>query len=64
MLLGLRLCSCGCRSGVGIVFAALILGLARNPSEEADYLNMHVRICLNEAVGLLGLMMAFLLLFS
>lgn len=64
ILLGLLLCISGCRCGVGIVFGALVLGLARNPSEEAVCLNMHVRLCFNEAVGLLGLMMAFLLLFS
>lgn len=55
----------GSGAGAGIVFAALVIGLARNPSEH-DVLFKYTIIgfALTEAVGLLGLMMAILILFG
>jgi len=54
----------GAGTGVGIVFGSLIMGVARNP-EKKDQLFQYAILgfALTEAVGLLGLMMAFLILF-
>lgn len=54
----------GAGAGVGIVFGALILGLSRNPSLRGELFRYAILgFALTEAVGLLGLMMAFLILF-
>jgi len=55
----------GAGAGVGVVFGSLLLAVARNP----DNLNTLFRLAilgfaLTEAVGLLALMMAFLILFK
>jgi F-type H+-transporting ATPase subunit c len=50
--------------GVGIVFGSLVLGLSRNPeNKEILFQYAILGFALTEAVGLLGLMMAFLILF-
>jgi F-type H+-transporting ATPase subunit c len=50
---------------VGIVFGALVFSLSRNPAEEARLFKYAMLgFALTEAVGLLALMMAFLILFS
>lgn len=55
----------GAGVGVGIVFGSLVFGLSRNPSEEARLFKYAMLgFALTEAVGLLALMMAFLILFS
>ena len=51
--------------GIGIVFAGLILGVSRNPSQIKQLFNYALLgFALTEAVGLLAIMMAFLLLFG
>lgn len=51
--------------GAGVIFGCLVLGLARNPAEENLLFRYSILgFALTEAVGLLGLMMAFLILFS
>ena len=55
----------GAGVGVGIVFGSLIFALGRNPSEETRLFKYAMLgFALTEAVGLLALMMAFLILFS
>ncbi len=55
----------GAGVGVGVVFGALVIGLSRNPSEEARLFKFAMLgFALTEAVGLLALMMAFLILFG
>jgi F-type H+-transporting ATPase subunit c len=55
----------GAGAGVGIVFGSLIMGVARNPSEKDQLFQYAILgFALTEAVGLLGLMMAFLILFK
>jgi len=54
----------GAGVGVGLVFGSLVLGLSRNPTEkELLFQYAILGFALTEAVGLLGLMMAFLILF-
>jgi F-type H+-transporting ATPase subunit c len=54
----------GAGTGVGIVFGSLIVSLARNPSLRGElFRNAILGFALTEAVGLLGVMMAFLILF-
>lgn len=54
----------GAGVGVGIVFASLILGFSRNPQLERQLFSYAILgFALTEAVGLLALMMAFLILF-
>jgi len=54
----------GAGMGVGIVFGSLILSVARNPSMKAELFRYAILgFALTEAVGLLALMMAFLILF-
>jgi len=54
----------GSGAGVGIVFGSLIMGVARNPEKKAELFQYAILgFALTEAVGLLGLMMAFLLLY-
>jgi len=55
----------GAGVGVGVVFGSLVFSLARNPSEQARLFKFAMLgFALTEAVGLLALMMAFLILFS
>lgn len=54
----------GAGTGVGIVFGSLLLSVSRNPGVKAELFQFAILgFALTEAVGLLGLMMAFLLLF-
>jgi F-type H+-transporting ATPase subunit c len=51
--------------GIGIVFASLISGLARNPSLVKQlFVYTILGFALTEAIALFGLMMAFLILFG
>jgi len=55
----------GAGVGVGLVFAACILGTSRNPSQEkALYRIALVGFALAEAVGIFALMVAFVILNS
>ena len=54
----------GAGIGIGIVFGALILGVARNPSLRAQLFSYAILgFAFSEATGLFALMMAFLLLY-
>jgi F0F1-type ATP synthase membrane subunit c/vacuolar-type H+-ATPase subunit K len=54
----------GAGAGVGIVFGSFMNAVSRNPSlREELFRNAILGFALTEAVGLLGLMMAFLILF-
>jgi F-type H+-transporting ATPase subunit c len=54
----------GAGAGVGVVFGSLIIGYSRNPGEKQQLFQYAILgFALTEAVGLLGLMMAFLILF-
>lgn len=54
----------GAGCGVGIVFGSLVSGISRNPQVEANLFRSAILgFALTEAVGLLALMMAFLLLY-
>lgn len=55
----------GAGAGIGIVFAGLLIGLSRNPSKESKLMQLALLgFALTEAMGLLALMMAFLILYS
>ena len=55
----------GAGVGIGIVFAALIVGIARNPSLTKNLFTYAILgFALTEAIALFGLMMAFLILFG
>jgi F-type H+-transporting ATPase subunit c len=55
----------GAGAGIGIVFSALILGISRNPSKEPRLFQLTLLgFALCEAMGLLAIMMAFLILYS
>ena len=55
----------GAGIGIGVVFAGLLLALARNPYLEAKLLRfLFLGFALTEAMGLLAIMMAFLILYS
>jgi len=54
----------GAGAGVGIVFGSLIQAVARNPQQEQNLFRLAILgFALTEAVGLLALMMAFLILY-
>lgn len=54
----------GAGMGAGIVFGSLINSVSRNPSLKAELFRFAILgFALTEAVGLLALMMAFLILF-
>jgi F-type H+-transporting ATPase subunit c len=54
----------GAGVGIGIVFGALILGVARNPSLKGQlFFYAILGFAFTEAIGLFALMMAFLLLY-
>jgi F-type H+-transporting ATPase subunit c len=55
----------GAGAGIGIVFSGLILGVSRNPGKEARLIQLTLLgFALAEAMGLLAIMMAFLILYS
>jgi F-type H+-transporting ATPase subunit c len=55
----------GAGAGIGIVFSALIMGVSRNPSQETRLFQLSLLgFALCEAMGLLAIMMAFLILYS
>jgi len=54
----------GAGVGIGVVFGALILGVARNPSLRGQLFSYAILgFAFAEATGLFALMMAFLLLY-
>ena len=54
----------GAGVGIGVVFGALILGVARNPSLSSQLFSYAILgFAFSEATGLFALMMAFLLLY-
>jgi F-type H+-transporting ATPase subunit c len=55
----------GAGVGIGVVFASLVISVARNPSL-AKQLSTYTLLgfALTEAIALFGLMMAFLILFG
>lgn len=54
----------GAGAGVGVVFGSLILGTSRNPFFRNELFKLAILgFALTEAVGLLGLMVTFLILF-
>ena len=54
----------GAGTGVGIVFGYLLKSVSKNPSLKAELFRFAILgFALTEAVGLLGLMVAFLILF-
>jgi F-type H+-transporting ATPase subunit c len=55
----------GAGMGIGILFAGLVLGVSRNPSKEQRLFQLTILgFGLCEAMGLLAIMMAFLILYS
>jgi F-type H+-transporting ATPase subunit c len=55
----------GAGVGIGVVFAALILGTARNPSLRGQLFTTAVLgFALTEAIALFSLMLSFLLLYG
>lgn len=55
----------GAGVGIGVVFGSLILGYARNPQLQKSLFSYAIiGFALTEAIGLLALMMAFLILFT
>lgn len=55
----------GAGAGIGIVFAGLVIALSRNPGKEAKLVQLTLLgFALAEAMGLLAIMMAFLILYS
>lgn len=55
----------GAGAGIGIVFGALLLAISRNPQKEQRLVQLTLLgFALCEAMGLLAIMMAFLVLYS
>jgi F-type H+-transporting ATPase subunit c len=55
----------GAGAGIGIVFAGLVLAISRNPLKEQRLFQLTILgFALCEAMGLLAIMMAFLILYS
>jgi F-type H+-transporting ATPase subunit c len=55
----------GAGAGIGIVFAGLLVALSRNPAKEARLMQIVLLgFALTEAMGLLAIMVAFLILYS
>jgi len=55
----------GAGAGIGIVFAGLLIAASRNPHREARLFQLTLLgFALCEAMGLLAIMMAFLILYS
>jgi F-type H+-transporting ATPase subunit c len=63
---GLATIGCvGAGAGIGVVFGALVLGISRNPLQEPKLFQITLLgFALCEAMGLLSIMMAFLILYS
>jgi len=54
----------GAGAGVGVIFGSLIIGISRNPTLKDEMFRTAILgFALTEAVGLLSIMMAFVLLF-
>jgi F-type H+-transporting ATPase subunit c len=54
----------GAGTGIGIVFSGLLLAISRNPVKENRFIQLTLLgFALCEAMGLLAIMMAFLILF-
>jgi len=55
----------GAGAGIGIVFCGLLVALSRNPTKEPRLVQLSLLgFALCEAMGLLAIMMAFLILYS
>lgn len=55
----------GAGVGIGTVFGALVIGVSRNPSLQAELFKLAILgFALTEAIALFSLMMAFLILFA
>ncbi len=55
----------GAATGIGLVFAALISGVSRNPSLRGELFNLTILgFALCEAMGLFGLLMALMILYA
>jgi F-type H+-transporting ATPase subunit c len=55
----------GAGVGIGVIFAGFMLSLARNPFLQTSLLRyLFLGFALTEALGLLSIMMAFLILYS
>jgi len=55
----------GAGAGVGVVFGSLLIAVSRNPDQLNNLFRLAILgFALTEAVGLLALMMAFLILFK
>ena len=55
----------GAAIGIGLIFAALIQGVSRNPSLKQELFNLAILgFALTEALGLFALMIAFMLLYA
>ncbi|KAM6107949.1 LOW QUALITY PROTEIN: ATP synthase F(0) complex subunit C1, mitochondrial [Pterocles gutturalis] len=54
----------GSGAGIGTVFGSLIIGYARNPSQQQLFSYAILGFALSEAMGLFCLMVAFLILFA
>jgi len=73
MLDGAKLIGAGCATialagagaGIGTVFGSLVIGYARNPGlKQQLFAYAILGFALSEAMGLLAIMMAFLILYS
>ena len=55
----------GAALGVGIIFAALIQGVSRNPAQKQELFNLAILgFAQTEALGLFALMMALIFLYA
>ena len=55
----------GAGAGIGIVFSGLLAAYSRNPNREPRLMQLAILgFALTEAMGLLAIMMAFLILYS
>jgi F-type H+-transporting ATPase subunit c len=55
----------GAGVGVGVVFGSLVIAVSRNPFMQQELFRLAILgFALTEAVGLLALMMAFMIMFS
>lgn len=55
----------GAGAGIGIVFAGLLQAVSRNPGKESRLMQLAILgFALTEAMGLLAIMMAFIILYS
>jgi len=55
----------GAGAGIGIVFCGLLLAISRNPAKENRLIQLTLLgFALCEAMGLLAIMMAFLILYT